>query len=85
MRNTNHTIMNKRNFAFGKMNMILLAVGVAIVIIGFFLMSGGNSDEHHFDPAVLSDMRIKIAPVITLVGYLSIIGAILYKPKTNED
>ena len=32
--------MDKKNLAFGKVNFILLAVGMAIVIIGFLLMSG---------------------------------------------
>jgi len=34
--------MNKKNLAFGKVNFILLAVGMAIVIIGFLLMSGSG-------------------------------------------
>ena len=37
--------MDKRNFAFDKVNFILLAVGMAIVIIGFILMSGSGSSE----------------------------------------
>ena len=35
--------MDKRNFAFDKVNFILLAVGMAIVIIGFILMSDRKS------------------------------------------
>ena len=31
--------MDKKNLAFDKMNFILLAIGMAIVIIGFLLMS----------------------------------------------
>ena len=30
--------MDKKDFAFGRMNFILLAVGMLIVIIGFILM-----------------------------------------------
>ena len=36
---------DKRKFAFDKMNFILLAIGMAIVIIGFLLMSGPSSSE----------------------------------------
>ena len=32
--------MDKRNFAFDKTNFILLAVGMAVVIVGFLLMAG---------------------------------------------
>ena len=35
--------MDKRNFAFDRVNYILLAVGVAVVILGFILMSGSGS------------------------------------------
>lgn len=41
--------MDKKNLAFDKMNFILLAIGMAIVIIGFLLMSGAGSNEHSFD------------------------------------
>ena len=41
--------MDKRNLAFDKMNFILLAVGMAIVIVGFILISGGSSTENTFD------------------------------------
>lgn len=35
--------MDKRNFAFDKVNFMLLAIGVVVVIIGFLLMSGSGS------------------------------------------
>ena len=34
--------MAKRDFAFGKENFILIAVAVAVIAIGFMLMSGGK-------------------------------------------
>ena len=34
--------MAKRDFAFGKENFILIAVAVAVIAIGFMLMSGGG-------------------------------------------
>lgn len=77
--------MDKNNLAFTKANFILLAIGMAIVIIGFILMSGGGSSETTFDPAVFSAMRVKVAPVITLVGFLGIIYAIVHKPKNEKQ
>jgi len=75
--------MDKQNMAFGRMNFILLAVGMAIVILGLILMSGGGSNEHTFDPTIFSPMRIKVAPVVCFVGFVSIIYAIVHKPKDN--
>lgn len=51
--------MDKRNLAFGKVNFIMLAIGLAIVIIGFILLSGGSSTETTFDPSIFSARHIK--------------------------
>ena len=71
--------MDKRNLAFGRMNFILLAAGMAIVIIGFILMSGGGSTEQAYDPEIFSARRIKVAPLVCLFGFVSIICAVAYK------
>ena len=73
--------MDKKNLAFDKMNFILLAIGMAIVIIGFLLMSGASSNEHSFDADIFSTRRIVVAPTVTLIGFLSIIYAVIRKPK----
>lgn len=75
--------MDKRNFAFSRMNFILLAVSMVIVIVGFLLMSGPGSTETEFNPDIFSDRRIKVAPVVCLVGFLMMIVAVVYKPKTK--
>ena len=77
--------MDKRNLAFGKTNYIILAAGLILVIIGMILMSGNSSDETHFNPEIFSTMRIKVAPVVCTIGFLSIVGAIMYKPKENDN
>lgn len=76
--------MDKKNLAFGRMNFILLAVGMAIVIIGFILMSGSGSSEQAYDPEIFSARRIKVAPLVCLFGFVSIIYAVVYKPKENN-
>mgnify|MGYP001539208987 CR=1 FL=1 len=54
--------MAKRDFAFGKENLILIAVAVAVIAIGFMLMSGGGSqDPTGFNPEIFSSRRIVVA------------------------
>ncbi len=77
--------MDKRNFAFDKMNFILLAVGMAVVVVGFILMSGSGSSETVFNPDIFSVRRIKVAPVVCLLGFLFIIFAILRKPAVSSS
>ena len=77
--------MDKRNFAFDKSNFILLAVGMAIVFIGFILLSGGSSDENTFDPTIFDTRHIVVAPTVCLFGFLFIIYAVAHKPKDNGE
>ena len=73
--------MDKKNLAFDKVNYILLAVGMAVVVLGFILMSGGSSDETAYNPDIFSVRRIKVAPVVCLIGFVSMIYAGIRKPK----
>ena len=76
--------MDKRDFAFDKVNYILLAIGMAVVIVGFLLMSGSGSSETAYDPDIFSARRIKVAPVICLLGFVSMIYAVVRRPKTDK-
>ena len=73
--------MDKRNFALDKTNFILLAAGMIIVIIGFILMAGDSSTVAEYNPDIFSATRIKVAPIVCLVGFVSMIYAIVRKPK----
>ena len=77
--------MNKRDFAFDKVNFILLAVGMAIVVIGFLLMTGSGSSDTVYEPDIFSARRIKVAPVVCLFGFVSMIYAVMRKPKDSGD
>ena len=70
--------------AFSKKNYILLAIGMAIVILGLVLMSGEGSAEGFFNPDIFSVRRIKVAPLVSLFGFVFIMFAIMYKPKTKK-
>ena len=72
--------MDKKNFAFGRMNFILLGVGMLIVIIGFILMSGGSTTPDAYNPDIFSARRIKIAPVVCFLGFVSMIYAVVHNP-----
>ena len=77
-------MMDKRDFAFDKMNYLLLAVGMIIVVIGFLLMTGPVSTDTTFEPDIFSARRIKVAPLVCLIGFVSMIYAVMRKPKDKE-
>jgi hypothetical protein len=73
--------MEKRDFAFDKVNYILLAVGMVVVVIGLLLMSGAGSTESAYNPDIFSARRIKVAPLVCLFGFVSMIYAVVHKSK----
>ena len=77
--------MDKRTFAFDKMNYILLAAGMVVVIIGFLLMTGPSSSATTYEPDIFSVRRIKVAPVVCLLGFVSMVYAVVRKPKDQGE
>ncbi|MCD7899667.1 MAG: DUF3098 domain-containing protein [Bacteroides sp.] len=75
---------DRQKFAFDKVNFILLAIGMAVVILGFVLMTGPATTETAFEPDIFSVRRIKVAPVICFLGFISMIYAIMRKPKSQK-
>lgn len=73
--------MDNKNFAFGKINFILIGCSMLVVVIGFLMMTGESTSSDMFNPEIFSTMRIKVAPIVCLMGFLSIIGGILYRKK----
>ena len=77
--------MDRKNLAFDRINYILLVVGMMIVVIGFILMSGAGSTEEAYNPDIFSARRIKVAPVVCLIGFVSMIYAVMHKPNDKEE
>lgn len=71
----------KEKFALDKMNFILIAVGVIVIIAGLLLMTGPSSTETHFEPDIFSTRRIVVAPLVCFVGFVFMIFAIMFRGK----
>jgi Protein of unknown function (DUF3098) len=72
----------KPDFLFDKVNYKILLIGIAVIAVGFILMSGGGSD----DPKVWNDevfnfQRIRLAPTVVLIGFGITIYSIFKKNK----
>ena len=77
--------MDRQKFAFDKTNFILLIAGMAVVIIGFLLMSGAGSTETQFNPEIFSTRRIKVAPIVSFIGFIFMIYAVIRRPRKEES
>jgi len=70
-------------FIFGKENYIAMITGVIVILIGFALMSGGQTANKDVFPAdeIYSFRRITLAPIVVMLGFAIEIFAILKRPK----
>ena len=65
---------------YSKKNYLLMALSALFILVGFILMSGGQSeDPTAFSPEIFSSRRIVVAPIVCLIGFY----AILVKPATR--
>ena len=72
---------HKKPLLFGKKNYIFLFAGLILIVIGFILMAGGGSDNpQNWNPAIFNFRRIRLAPMLILVGFMVEIYAIMLNP-----
>jgi len=72
----------KHTFLFEKKNYIIMLIGLAVIALGFILMSGGGSDDPNvFNEEIYSFRRIRLAPTLVLIGLAIEAYAIFAKPK----
>jgi len=64
-------------FSFTKINYILFAIGLVVIILGYIVMATGDT---------YSFQSLSLAPIILLIGYLVIIPiSILYRKKEKSQ
>lgn len=76
---------NKGNqtFLFDKENYMWMIGGLVMILLAFFLMSGGKSEspaDFKYDE-IYSFRRVTLAPVMLLLGFAIEVYAIMKKPK----
>ncbi|TXK71609.1 DUF3098 domain-containing protein [Mesonia sp. HuA40] len=72
-------------FIFEKKNYIFMAVGLAVIALGYLLMAGGGSDNPEvFNPDIYSWRRIHLAPSLVLLGFGIEVYAILLNPSKKK-
>ena len=73
---------NQKVMPFGRMNYILVLIGIALIALGFILMiGGGSSDPDVFNEQMFNFRRLTLAPILVLAGFVVEIVAIFWKGK----
>ncbi len=74
--------MEKKKLLFGKRNYKFMLIGIFFIALGFILMSGGGSEDPNiFNEEIYSFRRIRLAPMLVILGFIIEVYAILIKPE----
>lgn len=74
--------MAEKDYLFNKKRYRFLILSILIIGIGFVLMSGGEStDPDIFNNEIYNFRRIRLAPLMVVLGFVLCIFSILYKDK----
>lgn len=68
------TMDNKKKMPFGKKNYRLMLIGLAVLIIGFILMSLDSN------PFGFGFLGLTLGPLVVFAGFIIEIAAILHNP-----
>ncbi|MEM6782347.1 MAG: DUF3098 domain-containing protein [Bacteroidota bacterium] len=72
----------KARMAFSRQNYLLLGLGLALVVAGYAIMLMDNATS---DDPVNSPLSLYLAPLLLLGGYVEIVYAILWRPRTEPQ
>lgn len=76
---------DQKEFIFQKKNYIIMFIGLAFIVLGFILMSGGGSDDPNvFNPDIFNFRRIRLAPTLVLLGFGIEVYAIMLNPTKKK-
>lgn len=65
--------------------LMLMITGVAVMIVGYVLLSGGGSkDPAVFNTAMFSFRRLYVAPVVIICGIVMEVVAVMRLPKKDR-
>lgn len=68
---------------FTTVNFWMMGGCLALIIIGFLLMSGGGAGNG-FNPDIFSARRIVVGPTLAFLGFLLMAFAIIWSPKKSH-
>lgn len=87
------SVAPNHSFLFGKKNYIFMAIGLFLIALGFYLMTGydantrpdGTFDPTYWNEDIFSWRRIRLAPFLVLLGFAVEVYAILLKPNKSVE
>jgi len=76
---------NMEKMPLSRVNYILMAVCIAMIAIGFALMTGSANEGTTFNYDIFESRRTVVGPTIALLGFVLMAPAILWRSKSGKD
>ena len=74
----------KTTFLFERKNYAIMIAGIALIVLGLALMTGGGSEDPSvYNSELFSARRIIVAPFLIVLGLALEVWAIMHKPKAQ--
>ena len=74
----------KTTFLFERKNYAIMIAGIALILLGLALMTGGGSEDPNvYNPELFNARRIVVAPFLIVLGFAVEVWAIMRKPKAE--
>lgn len=75
----------QKSFPLDKVNFMMIAVCILLIVIGLALMGGSSNVGTTFNEDIFSPRRTVVGPTIALAGFVLMIFAVIYKKKDGEN
>lgn len=75
----------KVTYPLTKINFILMAICLLLIIIGFWLMTGDANVGDTFNEKIFESSRVTTGPIIAFFGFVLMAFAIIYRKKDNHQ
>ena len=75
----------KTSYPLGKINFIMMAICLLLIIIGFALMTGSANLGDKFNNDIFESSRVTTGPIIAFLGFVLMAFAIIYRKKDKNE
>lgn len=75
---------DKVSYPLTKINFILMAICLLLIIIGFWLMTGDANVGDKFNDKLFESSRVTTGPIIAFLGFVLMAFAIIYRKKDKN-
>ena len=69
----------------GKTNFVMIGISLLLIVIGFWLMTGSSNTGKEFNYAIFESRRLVAAPIVTFLGFLLMVPAIMFHRAEDDN